>query len=157
MDEPTEGLDPNQRVPIRELIRSLSADRTVLLSTHVLQEVEETCDRILIISKGNLVANGTISELQNSSLEQKEVEVEISGNQIEKELSKINNVTEIIKISNSEEQEKFRIRYQGEDDIRPILFELCKNQNWTLWELHQVVTRLQDMFYSLTSEQTNIE
>ena len=157
MDEPTEGLDPNQRVPIRELIRSLSAERTVLLSTHVLQEVEETCDRILIISKGNLVANGTISELQNISLEQKEVEVEISGNQIEKELSKINNVTNIIKISNSGEQEKFRIRYQGEDDIRPILFEICKNQNWTLWELHQVVTRLQDMFYSLTSEQTNIE
>ena len=61
MDEPTEGLDPNQRVPIRELIRSLSTDRTVLLSTHVLQDVEETCDRILIISRGNLVANGTIS------------------------------------------------------------------------------------------------
>ena len=128
MDEPTEGLDPNQRVPIRELIRSLSTERTVLLSTHVLQEVEETCDRILIINKGNLVANGTISELQNISLEQKEVEVEISGNQIEKELSKINNVTNIIKISNSGEQEKFRIRYQGEDDIRPILFEICKNQ-----------------------------
>ena len=73
MDEPTEGLDPNQRVPIRELIRSLSTDRTVLLSTHVLQEVEETCDRILIISRGNLVANGTISELQNTSLETKEV------------------------------------------------------------------------------------
>ena len=157
MDEPTEGLDPNQRVPIRELIRSLSTDRTVLLSTHVLQEVEETCDRILIISRGNLVANGTISELQNTSLETKEVEVEISGTNIEKELSKIKNVKEITRISNSGKQEKFRIRYQGEDDIRPILFELWKNQNWTLWELHQIVTRLQDMFYSLTSEQNNLE
>ena len=157
MDEPTEGLDPNQRVPIRELIKSLSSERTVLLSTHVLQEVEETCDRILIINRGNLVANGTISELQNVSLEQKEVEVEISGNQIEKELSKINNVTDVTKISYSGEQEKFRIRYLGEEDIRPILFELCKNQNWTLWELHQIVTRLQDMFYSLTSEHNNAE
>ena len=157
MDEPTEGLDPNQRVPIRELIRSLSTDRTVLLSTHVLQEVEETCDRILIISRGNLVANGTISELQNTSLETKEVEVEISGTNIEKELSKIKNVKEITRISNSGKQEKFRIRYHGEDDIRPILFDLCKNQNWTLWELHQIVTRLQDMFYSLTSEQNNLD
>ena len=157
MDEPTEGLDPNQRIPIRELIKSLSSERTVLLSTHVLQEVEETCDRILIISKGSLVANGTISELQNVSLEQKEVEVEISGNQIEKEISKINNVTDVTKISYSGEQEKFRIRYLGEEDIRPILFELCKNQNWTLWELHQIVTSLQDMFYSLTSEQSNTE
>ena len=157
MDEPTEGLDPNQRVPIRELIRSLSTDRTVLLSTHVLQEVEETCDRILIISRGNLVANGTISELQNTSLETKEVEVEISGTNIEKELSKIKNVKEITRISNSGKQEKFRIRYHGEDDIRPILFDLSKNQNWTLWELHQIVTRLQDMFYSLTSEQNNLE
>ena len=157
MDEPTEGLDPNQRVPIRELIKSLSSERTVLLSTHVLQEVEETCDRILIISKGSLVANGTISELQNVSLEQKEVEVEISGNQIEKELSKINNVTDVTKTSYSGEQEKFRIKYLGKEDIRPILFELCKNQNWTLWELHQIVTSLQDMFYSLTSEQSNTE
>ena len=154
MDEPTEGLDPNQRVPIRKLIKSLSSERTVLLSTHVLQEVEETCDRILIINKGNLVANGTISELQNVSLEQKEVEVEISGNQIEKELSKIHNVTDVTKISHSGEQEKFSIKYLGEEDIRPILFELCKDKNWTLWELHQIVTRLQDMFYSLTSEQT---
>ena len=71
--------------------------------------------------------------------------------------SNINNVTNIIKISNSGEQETFRIRYQCEYDIRPILFEICKNQNWTLWELHQIVTRLQDMFYSLTSEQTNVE
>ena len=154
MDEPTEGLDPNQRVPIRKLIKSLSSERTVLLSTHVLQEVEETCDRILIINKGNLVANGTISELQNVSLEQKEVEVEISGNQIEKELSKIHNVTDVTKISHSGEQEKFSIKYLGEEDIRPILFELCKDKNWTLWELHQIVTRIQDMFYSLTSEQT---
>ena len=157
MDEPTEGLDPNQRVPIRELIRSLSTDRTVLLSTHVLQEVEEPCDRILIISKGNLVANGTISDLQNTSLEKKEVEVEISGTNIEEELSKINNVKGITKISKSGTIEKFRISYEGKDDIRPILFELCKNHNWTLWELHQIVTRLQDMFYSLTSEHTNLE
>jgi len=154
MDEPTEGLDPNQRVPIRKLIRSLSTERTVLLSTHVLQEVEETCDRILIINKGKLVANGTIAELQNLSLEQKEVEIEITGNQIEKELSKIETITHITKVSNSGEKEKFRIQYRGESDLRPVLFELCKTQNWTLWELHQLVTSLQEMFYSLTLEQT---
>ena len=95
--------------------------------------------------------------MQNTSLETKEVEVEISGTNIEKELSKIKNVKEITRISNSGKQEKFRIRYHGEDDIRPIFFAQCKNQNWTVGERPQLVPRLQDMFYSLTSEQNNLE
>ena len=63
MDEPTEGLDPNQRVPIRELIRQMGQERTVMLSTHVLEEVEEVCDRLLIIVRGKIVAQGTPQEI----------------------------------------------------------------------------------------------
>ena len=63
LDEPTEGLDPNQRVEIRKLINALGAERTVLLSTHVMQEVEATCQRLLIISGGRLVADGTVADL----------------------------------------------------------------------------------------------
>ena len=85
MDEPTEGLDPNQRVPIRELIRSMGDTRTVLLSTHVLQEVEETCDRLLIISKGRIVAQGTVDELQTQSRGRgRFVNVEIEGDRVER-------------------------------------------------------------------------
>ena len=68
MDEPTEGLDPNQRVPIRELIRKMGEERTVMLSTHVLPEVEEVCDRLIIIRRGNIVAEGTPDELRNQAL-----------------------------------------------------------------------------------------
>ena len=80
MDEPTEGLDPNQRVPIRELIRKMGEERTVMLSTHVLQEVEEVCDRLLIIRKGIIVEDGTPTELRGRARSQSYFVLEVAGN-----------------------------------------------------------------------------
>ena len=89
MDEPTEGLDPNQRVPIRELIRKMGEERTVMLSTHVLPEVEEVCDRLIIIRRGNIVAQGTPDELRNQALSQSYIVFEVEGEGVEKALDEM--------------------------------------------------------------------
>ena len=89
LDEPTEGLDPNQRLTHRNLIKTLGKQRTVLLSTHVMQEVETTCERVILLSKGSLVADQSVNDLLNQVQGLKTVYVEIDGNNIEKELNKL--------------------------------------------------------------------
>ena len=79
MDEPTEGLDPNQRISMRDLIRSLGKDRTVLLSTHVLGEIEGTCDRLLVINRGKLIADDPVSTISRRLRSSKSVVVEVQG------------------------------------------------------------------------------
>ena len=79
LDEPTEGLDPNQRVEIRKLVSSLGSERTVILSTHVMQEVEATCDRLLVISRGAIAADGTVSELMDAGRDISRYTVEAAG------------------------------------------------------------------------------
>ena len=96
LDEPTEGLDPNQRITIRDLIRHLGGERTVLLSTHVMQEVENTCQRVLVISRGKLVANSPVQDLLQQALELRRVYLEVQGNGIESGLAEIDGITEIL-------------------------------------------------------------
>ena len=79
LDEPTEGLDPNQRVSMRNLIKSLGKQRTIMLSTHVLQEVETTCSRIILINKGKIITEGTIKEILNTQSKNQPIELELIG------------------------------------------------------------------------------
>jgi ABC-2 type transport system ATP-binding protein len=154
MDEPTEGLDPNQRVPIRELIRSMGDTRTVLLSTHVLQEVEETCDRLLIISKGRIVAQGTVDELQTQSRGRgRFVNVEIEGDRVESDLAKLPRVTDVRREERVDGRKRYVLEVAGGADIRPDIFQLAKRRGWVLWELHEEAASLQDMFHLLTTEE----
>ncbi len=150
MDEPTEGLDPNQRVTIRELIKSLGKDRTVLLSTHVLQEVESTCDRLLIINRGKLVADGTIPELLARAREVRSIHVEAEGNQIETALRELPSVKAVHRHESIDSRKRYTITVTGEEDLRPQIYRLARKRDWVLWELHEVTPRLEDLFHSLT-------
>jgi len=150
MDEPTEGLDPNQRLPIRDLIRSVGSDRTVLLSTHVLQEVELTCDRLLIIRRGQIVEQGTVDELRRRARRDLSVQIEVEGEGVEKALGQMDGVVSVRAIAAADGRERYSLSVAAEDDIRPDIFRLAKKKDWVLWDLHHESGRLEDLFHELT-------
>ena len=152
LDEPTEGLDPNQRVTIRELIKSLGEERTVLLSTHVMQEVEATCERILLINRGRLVADDTVQELLTRARGLRRLFVEAEGNQIESRLNVLDGVSSVRRLDPIENRKRYELSISGDADLRPQVFNLAKKENWTLWELHEEASRLEDVFHVLTEE-----
>ena len=152
MDEPTEGLDPNQRVPIRELITSMGEERTVMLSTHVLQEAEATCDRLLIITNGKIVAQGTASELQGQASKEQRIELEASGDGIHEALRGLANVDTVERHRPIDGRERFTLSFVGDLDPRPEIFNLAKERDWVLWDLHLEQARLEDLFHTLTAD-----
>jgi ABC-2 type transport system ATP-binding protein len=153
LDEPTEGLDPNQRVEIRRLIGHLGKDRTVLLSTHVLSEVEHTCSRLLIINRGRLAADGPVSELIHRARGVATVTFEAAGAGVADGISAVAGVSRV----DAREVEPGRVRLtlavEGGRDVRPELFRLAVERQWTLYELHQEAGSLEDLFRELTVSQ----
>lgn len=152
LDEPTEGLDPNQRITIRDLIRHLGGDRTVLLSTHVMQEVENTCQRVLVISRGKLVANSPVQSLLQQALELRTVHLEVEGNGVESGLAQIEGITEVHSEGIRDGRKSYRLSVTAEADPRPEIFRMAKSSDWVLWELHEERPRLEDVFHGLTAE-----
>ncbi|MFP3947670.1 MAG: ATP-binding cassette domain-containing protein [Gemmatimonadota bacterium] len=152
LDEPTEGLDPNQRVGIRELIRELGRERTVILSTHVLGEVEATCDRLLIIRKGKLVADGSVASLVEGQLAGPSYVVEARGDGVEETLAGLPGVTGH---ETAPVQGRIRVRLasDGSEDLRPVIFETAAEKGWTLWELHRERASLEDLFRTVTEDE----
>ncbi len=152
LDEPTEGLDPNQRLTIRDLIRSLGQERTVMLSTHVMQEVENTCERILLISRGKLVADSPVKELLQRAQGIRTVHIEVEGNDVEKSLSSLQGIADIERNDPVDGRKRYTITADDhETDLRPEIFRLAKQRDWILWELREDRARMEDVFYSLTS------
>lgn len=155
LDEPTSGLDPHQIVEIRHLIRNLAEGRTVILSTHILQEVEATADRIVIINEGRIVADGTMEELRNKVQDDERTGIKIQGTRedVEKELSGLSGVK--------------RVEFTGEDDgfVSFLLFgnpgsslwrkasQLARTSNWELRELSDKPLTLEETFLTLTERQ----
>ena len=152
LDEPTEGLDPNQRVTIRELIKSLGEERTVLLSTHVMQEVEATCERILLINRGRLVADDSVQELLTRARGMRRLFVEAEGNQIESKLNVLDGLGSIRRLDPIENRKRYELTVSGDADLRPQVFNVAKKEGWTLWELHEEASTLEDVFHVLTEE-----
>jgi ABC-2 type transport system ATP-binding protein len=151
LDEPTEGLDPNQRVEIRRLVGSLGRERTVLLSTHVMQEVEATCSRLVILSQGKLAAQGSVQELLAERTGGARYIVEAEGRGVGEALGALAGVT-----SHTEEPVGGRVRVQleaGDDgELRPEIFRMARDRGWTLWELHRERASLEQVFRRLTVE-----
>ena len=156
MDEPTEGLDPNQRMTIRDLIKTLGEERTVLLSTHVMQEVENTCERVLVISRGRLVADASVQDLLRKAHGVRSVVVEVVGNQVESALKRLPGVDEVQRQEPVDGRRRFVVSVSGDEDVRPEIFELAKQQDWVLWELREQRARLEDVFHSLTADQEDV-
>lgn len=150
LDEPTEGLDPNQRVDMRNLILKIGQKRTVLLSTHVLGEVQNTCSRILLINKGRLIADGPVAEIAQTGARKRKVIVEAKGTYLAKKLGVLKGVQRVDRESAEGEGTRFVLTVTGEKDIRPEIFELAKENKWQLWELHQEAATLEEVFRELT-------
>lgn len=153
LDEPTEGLDPNQRLTIRELIRDLGQERTVMLSTHVMQEVEATCERVLVIRRGQLVADSPVDELLKYGEGMRVVHIEVEGNEIESGMKTIRGVSGISRQEPIDGRKCYSLTLSGDSDPRPEIFNLAKKRGWVLWELHEERPRLEDVFHALTSEE----
>lgn len=151
LDEPTTGLDPNQIVEIRKLIRELGKEKTVILSTHILPEVEATCDRILIINKGKIVADGTADTLrkQASGTELLKIRVEdATHDEVLQSLQRLATVEKIVIIDKS--MNRFEVHAKAGQSSKREVFRLCADKGWMLSELIPVETRLEDIFRNLT-------
>lgn len=151
LDEPTEGLDPNQRVEIRELIKELGQKRTVIVSTHVLQEVQQTCDRVIIINKGRLLLDSSIKELLKKTLDIKIINIELTGKGVVKALKSLPGVLKVEKGSAAGQRQIYIISCESKTELRPTIFNLAKDNGWVLWELHQQETKLEEVFHTLTA------
>ena len=157
LDEPTSGLDPNQIVEIRSLIQDIGTQKTVVLSTHILPEVQATCDRVIIINHGKIVADGPIADLQRSLQggEKILIEVEVpdgeSFDAISVEVRRIPAIAAVSLIDERDGVKKFSIETTQAIDIRRDLFRLCVQKGWGLLELHREQTSLEDIFRQLTS------
>lgn len=151
LDEPTEGLDPNQRVEIRRLIGELGKERTVMLSTHVLPEAQYVCSRLVVIHKGRIAADGPVDRLMEQAHGAARVLVEASGSGIEGALRRLAGVTAVeMRPAKGDGRTAVSVVAQGGGDVRPAIFELAKGQGWTLYELHQETRSLEDLFRELT-------
>jgi ABC-2 type transport system ATP-binding protein len=152
LDEPTSGLDPNQIVEIRNLIKRIGKEKTVILSTHILSEVEATCDRVIIIDRGNIVADGRTAELKSSASGGIKVSIKVSGvdyNTLSGELKNINGVMSVAERSSEENFTTAVITPSGED-VRPLISKLIYEKGWELYEMKQEFRTLENIFRELT-------
>ncbi len=155
LDEPTVGLDPRQIVKIRELITELGREHTVILSTHILPEVEQVCRRVLIIDNGKLVADGTPEQLRGgfSGAAQLSVQLEAPEGEARAALEALSGSTGV----KSEGNGRFRVAVEGGSDLRRDVFSLAVAKGWVLLELAQTTPSLEDVFLRLTTHDVAAE
>ena len=148
LDEPTEGLDPNQRVEIRNLITHLGEDRTVLLSTHVMQEVQATCGRLLIINNGKLIADDSVdSLLSEGGAPRIVIELEADPGEARAAIEGLPSVGRVLPAGAGA---RFVVSGEGDADPRKALSDLARDRNWTILEIRQEKDDLERLFRDLT-------
>lgn len=153
LDEPTSGLDPNQIVEIRDIIKEIGKEKTVILSTHILSEAEATCDRIVIINNGKIVADGTTDELRREAGSDYIVQISLQNvnfDAVKESFQGISDVNDVILISKENGTIDFHLACKGNKDIRPDIYEIIKNNNWPLLEFHRETRTLETIFRELT-------
>lgn len=148
LDEPTSGLDPNQLLEIRSLIKTIGKEKTVMLSTHIMQEVEAICDRAIIIHKGKIVADDSTQNLHHISSSGNVVRVEFSSVVDVGLLAKINGVKAVTILS----PVSFLLTAQSSQDIRPDVFRFAVDQKLTVLAMQKEELRLEEVFQELTKD-----
>jgi ABC-2 type transport system ATP-binding protein len=158
LDEPTSGLDPNQIVEIRNLIKQLGRAKTVILSTHILTEVQATCDRVLIINEGKIVADGSPEQLQRDfqgaellTIEFRAANVSNPVEQISPKLRSMMSVNNVSLLSHKDSTYRFELHVDKGADVREAAFRLAVSEGWILLELHRKATSLEEVFHKLTA------
>lgn len=152
LDEPTSGLDPAQIVEIRQLIRDISKEKAILLSTHILPEAQNVCDRILIISQGKLVGEGTPGELLGMATGGEQYTVTFKGKasaELRSALDRLPRVNEVSVLS-EDGAVRFRLKAERGADLNEKLFDLAVSQGAKLLELNKTATTLENIFLQLT-------
>ncbi|MEM8909716.1 MAG: ATP-binding cassette domain-containing protein, partial [Bacteroidota bacterium] len=151
LDEPTTGLDPNQIIEIRDLIRQLGRQKTVILSTHILPEVEATCDRILIINRGKIVADGTAASLRKQAQGQQVLNIRIEDGELNAIYDALKELPTVAMVDIlDQENRRFEIQSRPELLSNREIFRLCVARNWVLSEIIPSETKLEDIFRDLT-------
>jgi ABC-2 type transport system ATP-binding protein len=164
LDEPTSGLDPKQINETRDLIKSLAGDHTIILSTHILPEVEQTCQSVLIINKGRLVAKDSVNNLQNRARGAEQLFVEIAGRDgdvdsavIQQRLERVPGITHIIFKEKQQNRSVFEIESHKDNFVRGDLARAIVESGWDLNELRPAAVSLEEIFLQLTGEPAAVE
>jgi ABC-2 type transport system ATP-binding protein len=163
LDEPTSGLDPNQIVEIRNLIRQLGRAKTVVLSTHILSEVQATCDHVIIVNEGTIVADGTLEQLQQDFRGSEKISLELKAgttNAMTAIYPKFKDIPHVESVEYGGEEgdlHKFSILTEKGFDIREEIFRRAVSEGWILMEMSRKVTSLEEVFRKLTTTETASE
>lgn len=144
LDEPTTGLDPNQLIEIRQLIKNIGKDKTVFLSTHIMQEVEAICDRVIIINKGNIVADKKLSDLKDSSQQTIEVEFDV---RVEEQF--LQNIPNLVSSVNTFDF-VWELTFDTQKDMRPQIFDFAHDNGIKILQLNLKNKNLETIFRELT-------
>ena len=155
LDEPTSGLDPNQIVEIRKIIKAIGKEKTIILSTHILSEAEATCDRIVIISQGKIVADGSTENLKRSAGGKKDMHLSLQNadfETVQKSFADIKGIENVSRLSETDGTLNVRLSYQSTDDLRPDVYRKIKKTDWVLLDFHQETRSLENIFRELTKE-----
>ena len=151
LDEPTSGLDMNQLVDIRNLIKEVGKEKTVILSTHIMQEVQALCDRVIIINNGILIADDPIEKLQDRIKGEDEITINLTNNDVN--LSALNKIAGINSVTKT--IEGIIVRSDSDKDIRPQIFKTAVDAGWVIIELKKEDISVEHIFQKLTKEETH--
>lgn len=156
LDEPTSGLDPNQIVEIREIIKKIGKEKTVVLSTHILSEVEATCNRIIIIDKGKIVADDSTEAIKQSAGEENFISVSLLNAEFKNVEDALNGIDGIMKIDQIDNEDEgvltVKLTSRSSSDPRGDIYRRIKETDWVLVEFHRETRTLENVFRELTKE-----
>lgn len=147
LDEPTNGLDPNQILEIRELIRDIGQDHSVLLSTHILSEVDAICESVKMIEHGNLIFSGTMKDFHNS-VQSNSCTIKLENAPNEKELEKLPGVVKVEKLN----EKTFRLQFGEYTPLKALIAETCVKNGWRLSELEEEKVSMDEIFAQLSGK-----
>jgi ABC-2 type transport system ATP-binding protein len=164
LDEPTAGLDPKQINETRDLIKSLAGDHTIVLSTHILPEVSQTCEQVIIINKGKVVATDSVSNLQNRAGSGETVLLEVAGRNgsldpamVQRKLEQISGVSRVVFKEDGQKRTVFEVESKKERAIRGDLARAIVESGWDLNELRTAAMSLEEIFLQLTGSEIAVE
>jgi len=156
LDEPTSGLDPNQIVEIREIIRKIGREKTIILSTHILSEAEATCDRIAIIHQGKIVADGSTQSIKQSAGRERTIYITLDNADfasVRQQLEAVGGIVRIEKLAPSDANFlDIKLSVSSDADIRKDIYQIIRQADWLLLEFHQETQTLEHIFRELTLE-----
>ena len=155
LDEPTSGLDPNQIVEIRKIIKRIGKEKTIIFSTHILSEAEATCDRIVIINQGKIVADGSADILKKSASQSNVIHMTLQNadfNELKKLCGTIEGLQQIERIEETDNHLEVQLSSRSSEDARADIYRKIKNTEWILLDFHQETQNLETIFRQLTKE-----